>query len=91
MCLFHFFMDKTVSAVLNARFSVDGTGKKNSRPDRDKITYFTTFPQVVHFFLKKYATDDVITETAYDVTRFAQPSNISQSQYAEDPVTKIFR
>lgn len=39
----------------------------------------------------KYATDEVIAETTSEVTRFAQPSNMTPYQNADELVTKTLR
>lgn len=76
--------------MLNAHLSADGKGKKNSRLASGETKNFTTYPQVAMFLLKKYATDEVIVETESDITRSAQSSHMTPSQYAEVLVTKAF-
>lgn len=84
----HLYVNKAASAVLNARLSVDGTGKKYSRSATGKTRYFTTYLQVANLSLKTYATDELIAKIDSDNTRFQQPSHIVPSQFAEKLVTK---
>lgn len=51
MWLFYFFMNKTSSAVLNAGFIADTTGKKHSRSNSGKTGYFTAYPKKDSYFL----------------------------------------
>lgn len=91
MWLFHLFINKTASAVINSRFSAKHTDKKHRRLDSGKSRDFTIFPQVVSFLLKKYATGEVIEETESGATRLAQPSGRKPSQYVEELVKKTLR
>lgn len=91
MWLFHFFMNKTASAVQNARLSAHSTDEEHSRSTRDKKRYFNTYPQVANFLLRKYGTDEVIAKSECDIMRFAQPSNMTPSPYAEKLVTKTLQ
>lgn len=88
MWLLHFFMAKTVSAVLIVRLSDDGKSEKHSHFDSGETRYFTTYPPVDYFLLKKNATDEVITKTESDTTPFVQLSHMTPFQYAEELVTK---
>lgn len=68
--LFHLFLNNTASVVLNTRLSAACTDAKSSRPTSSKSRYFTTYAQVIYFLLKKYATDEAISETVAGTTRF---------------------
>lgn len=87
MWLFLVFMNKSASAMVNARLSADGTDKEHSRWTSGKKRCFTTYSEVVNFLLMKYAADEVIAETEFNITRFVQSSNMTPSQYAEKPMT----
>lgn len=86
MWLFHFFINKTAFAEVNARLSADSTGKKHSQLAISEKRYFSIYPRVVSVSLKKYATDEVIAQTKSSITSFVQPSYLTPSQYAEEPV-----
>lgn len=57
MWLFYFFLNKTASAVRNACLSSNNTGTKYSRLAYGNTRYFTTYPKVDNFLVKKYATN----------------------------------
>lgn len=88
MWLFHFFVNKTVSAVLKVRLNVDGTGKIHSRSASGKMRYFIAYPQVIIFLLKKYTTNEVIAKTVPEITRLVQPSYMTLFRNAEKQVKK---
>lgn len=81
-------MIKTVSAVLSARLSADNINKKHDRLASGETKNFTAYRQVINFLLKKYATDEVIAETEFDILHLAQSSHMTLSQYAEELITK---
>lgn len=83
MCMLYFFMHKTASAVLAKRPSVERTDEKNSQMASGSIMYFTTYPQYINFFLKKYATNQDITKTESETMRIEPLSRMTPSQYAE--------
>lgn len=85
-----FLYEKDPSVTLDKRLTADGTSKKHSRSAIVKKRYFATYPKVINFFLKNYATDEVISETEYDITRFARPSHMTKSQYAIKLMTQKF-
>lgn len=91
VCLFHLFMNKTASAVLNAHLSAERSDKKNSRLVSGKTKDFPTCPQVVNSLLKKCTTDKVVAETKFKITLFVHPSGLTSSQYTEELVTKNLR
>lgn len=75
----------TASAVLDARFNVERTGMKHSRPADGTTPYTTAYLQVANYLLKDYTTNEFIAETKAKETRLARRSDI---KYAEEPVTK---
>lgn len=86
--LFHFSVNKTVSAVLDARLYAESTDKNNKRTTNGKTRYFTAYPREFIPLLKRYETYGVIAETESRETSFAQPSGTTAYQYAEALVTK---
>lgn len=84
-------MNKTESAVLVARLSVDGICKKHSWMTSGKTSYSKANPHVVNILLKKYATGKHITETTPDISHVAQPSRMKPFQYAEEVVAKTLQ
>lgn len=83
-------MNKTASDVLNVCLSAHSRGKNHSRSANNKTKNFTIYTHVVSFFLKNYTIDEVIPETKSDITRFAQPSHMTPSKYAEELVKKTY-
>lgn len=57
MWLFHSFLNKSVTTVLNVQLSVDPTDRKSSRQTTVVSSYVTIYQQVVIFLLENYATD----------------------------------
>lgn len=88
---FPFLCEQDRILVLNAPFSADCTGNKHSRSSSGKTKYFTAYSEIVILLLKRYAIEMVIAETGSDNTRFAHPSQMTPSQYAEQLVTKTLR
>lgn len=60
MWLFHFFMNKTTSIVLNAGLIAARTDEEYCRSVTGNMRYFTAYLQEVNFLLKKQATDEVV-------------------------------
>lgn len=54
-----------------------------------KMMCLNTYPQLVNFLLKKYETEEVISETESEITRFTQPAEINPSQYPEELVARF--
>lgn len=73
MRMIHFFLNKSVSAVLNARLSAGPSPRKPLQETTVKLIYLTIYPQVVNFFPGKYGTSEIIAETDSAIIRFAQP------------------
>lgn len=84
-------MNETASTAPNARLSAERTDRKQRQSTYAKKGYFTIFPQVANFSLKCYATNETIAETELDIMRFANPSNMKPSLYAEDLLIKRIR
>lgn len=88
--------------MLNARLSSERTDMKYSVLANGKMSYSTTYAQVVNFFSRKYAIAEIITETKIDITHFTQTSNNKPSEelaiktlqsgdvYKEYVLSKIF-
>lgn len=79
MWLYHSSMNKTSSAVLNARLSAERTVNKHSRSASCTPRYFNTYTQLFDLSFKKYVTDDFIANTNFKVARFSQPSGTMPS------------
>lgn len=90
MWLFHLFINKTASAVRNARQSADSTCREHRQSAGSINRYIITYLQLVNFLLKKYATDEAIVETKSDITRCTQPSETTRLQYSKKLVIKHF-
>lgn len=60
--MFHFFSNKSRSAVINARLSEDPTNGKSSGKTTIKSRYLATYPQIVNILLGKYAIDEIIAD-----------------------------
>lgn len=69
-CLFHFFINKTAFASLKACLSAGDTNTSYCGLASSEARYFTTWPQVLNFSLKKFATNEFIAETESEITRF---------------------
>ena len=50
--------------------------------DVERRELLQTYPQVVNFLLRTYATDEVISEAVGDVTSFRQSSNMTEEVYS---------
>lgn len=74
MYLVHFFKKRDNIHCLIAYLCADGRSTKHSWSTSGKTRYFTTYPQVSSFSLKKYVINEVIAKIEPDITRFAQPS-----------------
>lgn len=90
MLLFHLFMNKTASTMLNARICAEGTDKKYRRSASGETRFFTSYSQVVRFLLKKYSGDEVIAETEFEIKHSAQLSSMTPFKYAEELESKTF-
>lgn len=77
--------------MLDEQISAESTEMKHSRSAVGNTTNFTTYPLVVHFLLKNHAANEVIAKKEFDITRFAEPSGMQPSQYAEELATRTLR
>lgn len=84
----HFLMNEIASAVPNTQRSFECTNKKIRGPLSGITRCFTTNPYVANFILKKRATNGVIAATETEITRYAQPSGITRSQYSGELETE---
>lgn len=51
MRLFHIFIDKSASVVLNAKLNADSSNEKSAQKTTVMSIYMKTYSQVVNFFL----------------------------------------
>jgi len=86
MWLFQFFVKKTAKAALSARTTtVSASGGKT------KASQLTSYPAVVQFLLRTYATDEVIAEADAEISRYRQPDRMSPQDYAHNLWTKALK
>lgn len=77
--------------MLNARLNAKRTNITCSRLARAKNRLFTTYPQAVNYFLRKYITDVVTGKKKFETTPFPQSSNMLPYQYAKKLAPKILK
>lgn len=88
MGLFHFLINNSASAVLNAYLSANFSNRKSSRKTTVKWRYLTTYLQKVNVLLQAIATYEIIAETESAITTFAQPAATNSLKYAKKLVAK---
>lgn len=86
--IFSFFVKNSASTALSARLA-----SKHQAQYRllsvGMTTTMATYPQVVNYVLRTYATDENVAKMGEDITIFAQPPNETPSQYDEKLVAKV--
>ena len=77
--LFQYFLDGSVHTAVTSRLSANIHGYHR----RNEADALRTFPAVVNFLLRQYATDDVISEAHLDLTTFRQSSGMLEEDFSE--------
>lgn len=80
MWLLHFYMKESTSSALHTRLASTYEARTRAISTR-KTAMLTTYPQVVNYLLRTYATDEKIVDIADEVLSFILPLNKTPSQY----------
>ena len=83
---FQFFMTGTALAKVQTRI-VGESGAADAR--RDEV--LSSYPEVVNYLLRTYATNEVMAEAYADVTNFLQSSGMSETEYGDRLWRKALR
>lgn len=79
LLLSHFSMYKSTYAVLTGPLGADFTDRCTSHKTTVRLRYLTTYPQVVNFWSKKYASNDLIADTESAIIRFPNQSGMTMA------------
>ena len=82
---FQFYLTGKAHALLQSRLN------GNMAVDVERRELLRTYPQVVNFLLRTYATDEVISEAVGYVTSFCQSSNMTEEVYSNHLWDKALR
>ena len=77
--LFQYFLDGSVHSAVTSRLRANVRGYHR----RNTAEALSTYPAVVNYLLRQYATDDVISEGHLDLTTFRQSSGMLEEDYSE--------
>ena len=77
MWCFQFFLSGQAEALLQSRLAGGSMAV-----DVEQEDLLRTYPQVVNFLLRTYATDEIIAEAYSDVMSFKQTSAMTEEQYS---------
>ena len=83
---FQFYLTGQAHALLQSRLNGN-----TMAVDVEQRELLETYPEVVNFLLRTYATDEVIAEAVGDVTSFRQSSNMTEEVYSNHLWDKALR
>ena len=83
---FQFYLTGQAHALLQSRLHGN-----TMAVDAEQRELLETYPEVVNYLLRTYATDEVISEAVGDVTSFRQSSNMTEEVYSNHLWDKALR
>lgn len=92
-CILPHYVEESLVNALNSRMCVGSQraplAASVQNEQRRSRKFLCSYPKVVVYRLKKYATDHTIAKYDVSILQYTQPANVTFQQYADSLVTKL--